>query len=167
MLPSAIRPCNGGWTVTETGFCVDSPEGGTLAYYPSMPDTCLIRMKISLSSSNGQIRILLGTHIGTKNSPETENGYQILLDPSEGMVRLRKHYIWDQRNDIAVIPFTFPKDRAISLEILRHNGILEVGVDGTQTLVSRLMGDASGGFAISVQDLSSEISDFVVFVPEN
>ena len=120
-------------------------------------------MKIRLSDLNGQALILLGTHTGTKGSPVTENGYQIMLDPSENLIRLRKHYVWDQRNDIAVLPYAFPKDGAVSLEILRHDGILEVSVDGEQTLVSRMLTDAHGGIAFSVQDTEAEISDFSVY----
>ena len=161
--PSSFTFCNDGWTSTETGFTASSPVGGTLAYAPDLPDTCLIRMKVSLSNPNGQILILLGTHTGTKNSPVTENGYQIMLDPSEHLIRLRKHYVWDQRNDIAVIPYTFDKDGTVSLEILRHDGILEVGVDGEQTLVSRMLTDAHGGIAFSVQDTVAKITDFSIY----
>ena len=165
LIPSFLTSCNEGWTVTETGFCAESLEGGIMGYYPTLPDTCLIRMKVKLSQQNGQVLILLGTHVGTKGSPETENGYQIMLDPSERLIRLRKHYVWDQRNDIAVLPYLFDPDRAVSLEILRHDGILEVSVDGEQTLVSRILTDTRGGFALSVQDTRAEISDFAVYIP--
>ena len=162
--PATFIFCNEGWKATETGFVASSPAGGTLAYAPDLPDTCLIRMKIKLSDLNGQALILLGTHTGTKGSPVTENGYQIMLDPSENLIRLRKHYVWDQRNDIATIPYTFREGGAVSLEILRHEGILEVGVDGEQTLVSRLLSDAHGGLALSVQDTSVCISDLSVHI---
>ncbi len=166
LVPAAFTFCNEGWKVTETGFVASSPEGGTLAYAPNLPDTCLIKMKIRLSDLNGQALILLGTHPGTKGSPVSENGYQIMLDPSENLIRLRKHYVWDQRNDIATIPYPFREGGAVSLEILRHEGILEVGVDGEQTLVSRMLTDTHGGIAFSVQDTEAEISDFAVYTRE-
>ncbi|MBP3300799.1 MAG: hypothetical protein J6M34_04785 [Clostridia bacterium] len=158
--------CNDGWTVSENKLFASSPEGGTMAWVPDLPDSCLIRMKLSFSDLNGQALILLGTHVGTKDSPVTENGYQIMIDPAERLIRLRKHYVWDQRNDIAVIPYSFGEDRTISLEILRHDGILEVGVDGEQTLVSRLLSDAHGGLALSVQDTSVCISDLLVHIED-
>ncbi len=70
--------------------------------------------------------------------------------------------MWDQRNDIAVIPYTFKPGVPVHIRILRHMGILEVEADRKQTLVSRLLSDAPGGFAVSVQDTRAEISDFRV-----
>jgi len=40
---------------------------------------------------------------------------------------------------------------------------LEVGVDGEQTLVSRMLTDANGGIAFSVQDTTAEIADFSIY----
>ena len=62
-----------------------------------------------------------------------------------------------------MIPYTFDKDGTVSLEILRHDGILEVGVDGEQTLVSRMLTDAHGGIAFSVQDTVAKITDFSIY----
>ncbi len=153
----------GDWKTDGTGFSVSSPTGGTMAIYREMPDTCLVDMEITITEKTGVIQILLGTHGKGKDTVRyTREGYFLMLDAGEQMIRLRRHYQWDQRNDIAVIPFRFIPGKPFRLRILRNLGILEAEVDGKQTLVSRLLQDAHGGLALWVQDTDAEIKNFRV-----
>ena len=92
-----------------------------------------------------------------------DEGYQLILDAAEGLIRLRRHYEWDQQIDSAILPWRFEAGKPIRLEIIRHAGILEVGVDEKQTMVTRLLRDEHGGMAISAQDGAAEISSFTVW----
>ena len=76
------------------------------------------------------------------NQGKTEKGYALHIDPSEGVIRLRRHYEWDQSGEIAEVPCRCAAGRKIRLEILRHDQILEVCVNTEQTLVSRLLEDS-------------------------
>lgn len=164
MLPQKAALCGQGWEITEDGFHADAAIGGTLLAYPTMPDTCLIRAEIIMTSSHGTVTFLLGTHPDYQNE-YWDQGYQILLDAAENQIRIRKHYIWDQRNDIASLSYPMEAGKPIRLEILRNKGILEIGIDESRTLVTRLLDDKSSGFGISAQDTQVDIRHFSVHTP--
>ena len=137
-----------------------------MAAFPTLPDTCTITLDITMTERNGLVNLLLGTkHAYSTEAEYLDEGYMLMLDASEGMIRLRRHYVWDQRNDIAVIPYTYRPSEPIRLVILRTPGIIEISVDNAQTMVSRTLSDTSGGFAISVQDTDATVSGFAVYVP--
>lgn len=160
MLPERAILCSDGWCVEGESFEADPRNGGALLAFETMPQVCRVQFDLSIDDALGTVAILLST---TDYSGEDEwlgLGYQILIDPSEGMIRLRKHYEWDQRPDIAVIPFVFPVNQSIHVDLLIDDTILEASIDGAQTLVSRMLEARGGGFGISVWDTHAKIENF-------
>ena len=159
--PEQLIFCGDGWEKKNDSFSAASPAGGTLAYFRDLPAVCRIRTNVTVQDKNGLILFLIGVRPCYHTEKEClDEGYALLLDPSENLVRLRRHYEWDQRNDIAVIPFEFPIGKPFFLDIVLDGGIIEVGVDREQTLVSRMLDFHTGHLAISVQDTKASFEDF-------
>lgn len=157
ILPEKAILCGEKVEADGNGLRFAPVKGGCMALWESLADCCYIQMDIGMSSSWGTVSILLG------NQGKTEKGYALHIDPSEGVIRLRRHYEWDQSGEIAEVPCRCAAGRKIRLEILRHNQILEVCVNTEQTLVSRLLEDSAGGMAIAVWDCDARISDLHVY----
>ena len=158
----AIRPekatlCGKNVIADGESLTFQPEKGGCMAKWEQLPDCGFIRMDVTMSSPWGTVSILLGIH------GEPEQGYGLHIDPTEGVLALRRHYEWDQKGQIAAIPWRYGAGEKIRLEILRHGGILEVCVNGQQTLVSRLLEDCSGGMAIAVWDCDAVIGGLQVY----
>lgn len=143
-------------------------DRGTLIRFPVTPDPFALRMKVKLTLETASLTLIIGAHLAYwPCGEELDEGYQVIFDRAERMVRLRKHYMWDQRNDIAVIPFDVDFDGGFNVELIvkdvGQNAIIELSVDGRQTLVSRLLGYRPGVMAMSFQDTRAEIEGFEVF----
>lgn len=152
-----------GW---DGGYTLSAPNGGAMVWYPAMPEPYAMRFSFSLSSANGTLTLLIacGTAYGETS---LDTGFLVLFDAAEGMVRLRRHYMWDQRPDIAVIPWHCTAGEECPVELIVDSGILELSVGSRETLVSRLLPYAPGGFGISVQDARATIADLAVYtLPE-
>lgn len=159
--------CGPGWSLTEDGLHASAPVGGTIAAFSKIPDVCRITADLSMTDKRGQLTLFIGCHHAYSTESEyLDEGYMLILDASEGMIRLRRHYMWDQRNDIAVMPYSFCPSKPIHFEILRDRGILEICVDQKQTMVSRTLSDKPGGLAVSVQDTDAFITDLAVYTAE-
>ena len=156
--------CGPGWRVRGDTLYASSYDGGTMAAFPTLPDVCRISVDIAMTDKHGLVDLFLGTHSAYSTEKEyLDEGYVLMLDAAEGMIRLRRHYMWDQRNDIAVMPYSYAPSKPIHLDILRDRGILEICVDRKQTMVSRTLSDAPGGLAISVQDTDASVTGLAVY----
>jgi len=165
LIPKNWSVCGDGCTVTDSGFELRPLNGGTMVSCEDFPDTCLVSMDITISNPVGTVTILLGTTQEENNNSEEylDAGYQLIIDPAEGIIRLRRHYQWNQRSDINVIPYKMAADKATHFELLLNNGILELGVNKEQTLVARLLDYQHGGFAISAQDTDADIENLHIY----
>lgn len=164
--PDLQAQAEGAYMPGKDGFTLSAPTGGAMVYYSALPEPCAMRFTLSLSSQNGMLILFLacGTAYG---ETVLDTGYLLIFDAAEGMIRLRRHYMWDQRPDIAVIPWQYTPGTVYPVELIMDNGILEVGVNNSETLVSRLLNYAPGGLAISVQDACAVISGMAVYtVPD-
>ena len=87
----------------------------------------------------------------------------LLFDRADGLLRLREAYQWDQRPDLAAIPWN-PREGAFTqVDLLLHNDILEINLDESESLVYRLMKHQDGGLAFCVQDGVMQLQDGVLW----
>lgn len=131
-------------------------NGGSLAFWKDAPDDYYIEADIFFESNNSSAAFYIRTNPSPKAMGEfccnTDEGYQLILDPVENMIRLRELYQWDQRNDIASIPYSFDMETATNCKMFVHGDILELFVGEKQSLVSRLLKYPLGGLGLYAQD---------------
>ncbi|MBQ7982439.1 MAG: hypothetical protein IJ302_02635 [Clostridia bacterium] len=167
IVPEKMQPGSTGWHTDGVSISVDRPNGGTMAGWRDLPGTSYMQIDFTVTDPTGQIHFLLGTeHGGWSGDPDTEwtdTGVQLIVDLPTGLLRLREHYEWDQKDEIALLPYRFTAGEVIHLEILRDGEILEVGVNGEQTMVAVIPDCRAGNFGISVQDTALEIHRLSVF----
>lgn len=162
--PAEAILSHSGASATENGIAFNTDSVGAAALWERLPDECYICADVEMSDRNGTVIFILSSPETEKNAKDQyENGYALIIDPSEGLVRLRRHYVWDQRNDIAVIPFTPRLDQPFKVEIIRHGGIIEVGINGEQTLVSRLLCDCGSSLSVCAHDTDAKIHSLEVY----
>lgn len=167
IVPEKIVPGGPGWHVMGNTICVDKPDGGTMAGWKNLPSTCYIKIELTMEELIGQVNILLGTvhdyWSGDAETEWTDKGLQLIVDPSSGLLRLREHYEWDQKDEIAILPYQFTANKTISLEILRNGEFLEVGLNGEQTMVALIPDFCGEHFGISAQDSAVKIEHLSVW----
>ena len=161
-MPDLSARTQGAYQHTANGSSLSAPSGGAMVWYPTMPEPYAMRFSFSLSSANGTLTLLIacGTAYG---ETALDTGFLVIFDTAEGMIRLRRHYMWDQRPDIGVIPWQYTAGDVCPIELIVDNGILELSVNGRETLVSRLLPYAPGGFGIAVQDTCCVFTDLSVY----
>ena len=158
------------WKTEGKTIQVKKPVGGTMASWKNLPDTCRIKLTLRIKQTEGQVHIILGAvHDYWSMDAETEwtdKGTQIILDPASGLIRMRDHYEWDQKDEIAILPHNFNLDEPIHLDILRDGEIIEVGLNEEKTMVALIPDWQTGNFAISVQDSDVVIEDMQIWETE-
>lgn len=167
IIPNKIVPGGPGWQVKDNRITASVPSGGTMAGWKHLPTTCYMNLDLRIEDLNGEVELLLGvTSDSWSGNPAVEwadKGVKLIIDPSEGLIRLREHYEWDQKSEITILPYRFEKGQPIHLEILRDGEILEVGINEERT-VAALIPDSNGGnLGISVQDTSVVIENLAVW----
>ena len=170
IVPEILIPGEAGWRVDGGEIFAEGPAGGTMAGWKDLPATCYMQIDLTIESPAGQAIFLLGgEHAGWSGDPETEwtdTGVKLIVDLPAGLLRLREHYQWDQKDEIAILPYRFRAGEKISLEILRDGEILEVGVNGEQTMAAVIPGCRAGNFGVSVQDGAVHIHRLSVWEPD-
>ncbi len=159
--PAKATVCTGEWSKTADGFVCDSHVGGSMVSYKEMPQRCRIRFDFEISDK-GCLTVTLCAHNAyTTDNEYLDMGYDLMFDAADGMLKLREHYMWDQRGDIAVIPCSITPGQIVRADVVYDNGILEVAT-GEQTMVCRLTKPSQGGLAFTVEDAKAKISNFKV-----
>lgn len=156
------RSANAMWTQTDGGWAFDVSEGGSIVYHPNIPEKYAMRFTLTMNSPYGLVNLILGAH-HKDGTGLTDTGYMIIWDSAAQMLRLRHQYLWDQTIDIMAIHYNFQPGVPVDMEILVHNGILEVSIDHTQTMIGRMPDYVPGGIAFQVQDVKGTIQNLQVF----
>lgn len=145
----------GPWTGGGDRFDAGTEDAPAFASLPSAPDDYRLRFSMELQGEHAVgmwiLRAESAESYGTWAEPVDE-GYALLFDRADGMLRLRESYQWDQRPDLAVIPWQPGKDGRVDVDILLHGDILEVCLDNAGTMVYRMMKHPRGTLAVCVQD---------------
>ena len=167
IVPEKMISGSAGWQYTDGEITADNLYGGTMAGWKDLPATCYMNINFTVSNPYGQVAFILGTeHASWSGDPKCEwadTGTQLIIDLPSGLLRMREHYEWDQKEEITILPFKFEAGKEIELQILRNGEIIEVGVNGEQTVAAVIPNCRAGNFAISVQDSSVKISKMEVW----
>lgn len=149
----------GTWSWTGDGF---SAWDG-FAVTSVCPQDYRLRCQLNLEGSVAVGMVLLRTH-GPEQFPsaEADNGYALLFDRPSQLLRLRELYQWDQRPDLAVVPWR-TYDGPTQVDLLLNGDILEVNLNDSESLVCRLMKAPTGGLGFCVQDGGMTVQNGVVW----
>lgn len=138
-------------------------------YFDGAPDAYRLRFTMELSGAQTTATLLLRAHPARdrgRYADALNEGYQLIFDLPGGRLRLREHYQWDQRPDLASIQLNWTPGRAGSVDLLLNGDILEVVIDERQSLVCRLMKREMGELALIALDGTVKIGDWSVHRPE-
>lgn len=156
----------GEWSWESRGFSAGASDRAAYAYMLSAPQnyrlTCRMRLQGEHTTGLWLLRLQSSEQRRSFAEPVDE-GYMLLFDRADGLLRLREAYQWDQRPDLAAIPWN-PREGAFTqVDLLLHNDILEINLDESESLVYRLMKHQDGGLAFCVQDGVMQLQDGVLW----
>lgn len=150
-----FKPVMSEWELRDDS-AVGRPKPGesALAVWRDAPANCYFRTEIQFSPHSRATILLRGQSADTAYGYKTalDTGYGVYLDPNRGTVELRRWYEWDQVGPINETAFSFSLDRPTVIEMFVDNDILEVFLDGRQSLVGRIPENAFGSLGILTQD---------------
>ena len=158
-----VTPTDGKWRIGEDSLECVSPSGGSMIRFSEMPERFLIRFRMELPDPTAVFTLLLGGI--PSEETDLDKGYQVIFDVPDRIIRVRRHYLWDQRGDIDSVPLPLNRNHEIAIlyDAKADGGaILELELDGKQTLVSRLNEGKPGIMAMSMQDGTVRLTDFSV-----
>jgi ribosomal protein L27 len=128
-------------------------------HWGGVPGDYRLRFSMRPGGDHAVITAFLRTCDGERPwARPVSQGYQLIFDYPAGALRLREHYEWDQRIDIAVIPLTRSAKDATRVDILLNGDVLEVNINERETLVSRLTKYAQGGLGLHAADGAVDVS---------
>ena len=121
-----------------------------LLYWNDVPDTYRLRFTMKPETQDTVATLFLRTdNLSIDFGYGISKGYQLIFDFPSRVLRLREHYTWDQRPDIAFIPLRGDMDRTFQVDVVLDKDILEVEIDDKESLVYRLSKyTKTGGLAL-------------------
>lgn len=150
-----FQPVMSKWEIEGDGVAADpATDGAATALWRDPPANYYFRTEIHFSPNSQATFFLRGRSAGTAYGYTTplDTGYGVYLDPGRGLVSLRPWYEWDQRGSVNEMAYKFAKDRPTVVEMFLDGDILEVFLDGRQSLVGRVPENAAGSLALLAQD---------------
>lgn len=158
--------CAGQWNQVDGTVEGCAPIGGALACFEALPERFCLKTILRFSTDYMTAGIIFGGkpgHSGRENEI-LDDGYILYYEPAEGILRLREHYEWDQRPDLAVIPIQTDEPRLVSLEILCNKNIMEISVNQSQTMVYRSFKSLEGALGLLVQDGTCRFENLEILI---
>lgn len=143
------------WNIQgDSATATPEPGGSALVMWRNAPANYYFRTEAQFSPHSRATILLRGQSADTAYGYKTalDSGYAVYLDPARSMVSIRRWYEWDQVGPINETAFSFSHDRPTVVELFVDGEILEVFLDGRQSLVGRIPGPAAGSLAIQTQD---------------
>ncbi len=161
-----LIPCAGQWQQENGSVKVNAPVGGALAHFEALPERFLLKTTLVFSTEYMSAGIIFGGKPGHSGKKEEilDDGYILYYEPAEGVLRLREHYEWDQRPDLAILPWQTGEDLSVELEILCDKNIVEISVGKSQTMVYRSFKGLEGALGLLVQDGACEFKDLEILI---
>lgn len=144
----------GSWSFSPGGFTARAETAPAFAYAADMPADYRLRFRLRLQGAWPTAMLLLRTEPDSRRgafAQPVDEGYQLIWEKESGLLRLRELYMWDQRSDLAVVPWR-AAEGCCQVDLLLHGDLLEVGLDGESSLVCRLLKHPKGDLAFCVQD---------------
>lgn len=144
----------GSWSFFPGGFTARAETAPAFAYAADMPADYRLRFRLRLQGAWPTAMLLLRTEPDSRRgafAQPVDEGYQLIWEKESGLLRLRELYMWDQRSDLAVVPWR-AAEGCCQVDLLLHGDLLEVGLDGESSLVCRLLKHPKGDLAFCVQD---------------
>lgn len=151
------------------GQCKTKPGGWEInrgsVLLRKVPENYRLRFHVRTDNPLSVVTLFLRLNWESEQAKENWNGefsagYQLILDYPSQLLRVREHYQWDQRPDLAAIPLNRAGEDSISLDVLLNEDILEVCVNERETMTIRLMKSRKGKLGISVTDGCATLTDW-------
>ncbi|MHB1485635.1 MAG: glycoside hydrolase family protein [Saccharofermentanales bacterium] len=151
-----------GKIINNDNIHVDAVDKGIITSFEETPADYRLQANFELEGGNLNLCLFI------RADDEIRNGYAIIFDRPAAMIRLRELYEWDQRPDLAVIPWYDSSSSSLSVDLVVHEDILEMCVDSAYTMVSRFMKNAGEKLAIYIQDGVVDIKSISIsaFLPD-
>lgn len=155
----------GVWDRVETGWIHRGTEGGMLLYEKTPPHF-MFECRLRFKSRNSSASLMFRTNkVESKGAFAcvTDSGYKIIFDSAEGLIRLREISEFDQKNDIAYIPYQLMAEEYIQVQLFVHKNMVELFVGNKKSLISRILLFDKGEFAVHAQDGCIEMRDMKMY----
>ena len=162
-----FTPTDPRWKIEGDRIRCETPVGGTMLKCSALPERYLMRFKFSLTGESPVLTLIVGATAVWCN--DIEKGYQVIFDAPDRILRIRRHYLWDQRGDVDTIPFEPEAENEIALvydAAAPGGAILELELNGKQTLTSRLNEGETGALALTMQDGGVDLTGFRILGEE-
>lgn len=143
---SNILLSSGAWNFTENEISADAFSHSAFASLVECPSDFRFKSTVSMNGNN------LVFHLIIRADEAVQNGYKIIFDRPGKMIRLRELYVWDQRIDLAVIPWYDADQDILKIDLVVHHDLLEICINEACTMVSRLMKFSGDKMAYYIQD---------------
>jgi len=144
----------GNWEKRDETLIHNSLDGG-MVLLPETPQNYLLEGKIRFCGRNSSASIMIrtkGSETKGRFASSTDEGYKLIFDSAENIIHLRDISEFDQKNDVAYIPYEFGKEEYVDFQLFVHDDIVEAFVGNKKSLISRLMLYPTGKLAIHAQD---------------
>ena len=166
-VPYTLKTTDNRWEAEGDRLRCECPTGGSMLKFSDLPERYLIRFGLSLTGESSNFSLIVGATAVWCN--DIEKGYQVIFDIPDRIIRVRRHYLWDQRGDIDSIPFEPEEVNEVALvydAAAPGGAILEMELNGKLTLTSRLTEGCAGALALTTQDGTAELTGFGIFGEE-
>jgi beta-fructofuranosidase len=150
-----FAPSMSDWDIHgDTAVAAATPNRSAMALWRDAPANYYLRATLRFEPGSSATFLIRGQSADSaygRKTP-TDTGYQLILEPDQRLVSLRRWYEWNQRGPINEMPYAFSKDRGTVVEIFLDGDIIEVFLDGRSSLVGRLPENITGSLALLARD---------------